>query len=73
MSTTANHRFWQEAKRSSACHECTSGVWDPGKNLDSPATAGLRQLEMNSHDKSDRRVMVKIKFTGGTGRVCGAP
>jgi hypothetical protein len=46
MSTTANHRFWQEAKRSSACHECTSGVWDPGKNSDSPTTAGLRQLEL---------------------------
>lgn len=84
MSTTANYGFWQEAKRLSAYHENTILRrtllhWNPRalfrdleKDSDSPARAGLRQLKINFYEESDRRVMARKKFTGGTGRVCGA-
>jgi hypothetical protein len=53
--------------------EPTNAFLGSGKEFQLPARASFRQLVVNFYEESERRVMAKKKFTGGTSRVCGAP
>jgi hypothetical protein len=75
----------ERPKRFCACHEITvlwrtllrwnlqTLFWDLEKKIRFPARADFRQLVVNFYEESERRVMAKKKFTGGTSQVCGAP